>query len=246
MGSRRACPPYGPCDDALQPVEEPEMMKVRYLGHSCVEVQGRQHILIDPDFVLNPDPEVEYICITHAHRDHIGRVAEVPDARVLAAPDVCRVAADLGVPQTRLQPVAAGDRVANINVLPGFSRANDPVYTFFYLLFRRRFPEPGGTPLSFLVEDEATLLHVGDAHEVKLVVRPQILCLPWRRTPLWNARYQARLLLMAEQLGPHYVLPVHHDMPPSDADPHMLQARITAQVLSDPRWYYFRNGTLIL
>lgn len=221
------------------------MMKVRYLGHSCVEVDGRRHILIDPDFVRDPDPDVDYICITHAHRDHIGRVAEAPGARVLAAADVCDVAASLGVPRTRLQPVAAGDQVANIKVLPGFSRANDPVYTFFSLLFRRRLPDPSGTPLSFLIEDEATLLHVGDAHEVELAVRPQILCLPWRRTPIRNAQYQARLLLMVRQLAPDYVLPVHYDLPPNDADPEGLQAHLTAQVLSAPRWYYFRNGVLL-
>lgn len=222
------------------------MMKVRYLGHSCVEIRGRQHILIDPDFVRDPDPDVDYICITDAHRDHIGRVANVPSARVLAALDVCEVAAGLGVPRTRLQPVATGDQVANIKVLPGFSRANDPVYMFFYLLFRRQFFDPSGTPLSFLIEDEATLLHVGDAHEVELAVRPQILCLPWRRTLIRNAQYQARLLLMVRQLAPHYVLPVHYDLPPSDAEPEVLWTHLTVQVLLAPRWYYFRNGVLLL
>lgn len=222
------------------------MMKVRYLGHSCVEILGRQHILIDPDFRRNPDPHVDYVCVTHAHRDHIGRVVEVPGARVLAAPDVCQVAASLGVPPTRLQPVAAGDQIANITVLPGFSRANDPVYTFFYLLFRRRFPDPSGTPLSFLVEDEATLLHIGDAHEVALEVQPEILCLPWRRTPIRNAQYQTRLLRIAEQLAPHYVLPIHYDLPPSDADPRVLEAQLRAHLLLGTGWHYFRNGVLLL
>ena len=54
---------------------------------------------------------------------------------------------------------------------------------FFYILFRWRLPEPGGTPLSFLIEDEATVLHIGDAYEVELDLTPDILCLPWRTTP---------------------------------------------------------------
>ena len=46
-------------------------MKVRYLGHSCVEIIGRHHILIDPDFTREPELGVEFICITHAHDDHL-------------------------------------------------------------------------------------------------------------------------------------------------------------------------------
>ena len=79
-------------------------MKVRFLGHSCVEIIGQHHILIDPDFTRDPEPGVEYICITHAHKDHIERVAEVPTGLVLAASDVCKIAAGLGVPRERLKP----------------------------------------------------------------------------------------------------------------------------------------------
>jgi len=74
-------------------------LKIRYLGHSCVEIVGKHHILIDPDFTRDPEPNVEYICITHAHKDHIGRVAETPGGIVLAAADVCEIAASLGVPR---------------------------------------------------------------------------------------------------------------------------------------------------
>ena len=93
-------------------------MKVRYLGHSCVEIVGRYHILIDPDFTRDPEPSVECILGTHAHNDHIGRVAEVPTGLVLAAPDVCDIAARMGTSQERSRPVAPGDQIANIRVLP--------------------------------------------------------------------------------------------------------------------------------
>ena len=38
-------------------------MKIRFLGHSCVEIVGKHHILIDPDFTRDPLPNVEYICV---------------------------------------------------------------------------------------------------------------------------------------------------------------------------------------
>jgi L-ascorbate metabolism protein UlaG (beta-lactamase superfamily) len=219
-------------------------MKVRHLGHSCVEITGRHHVLIDPDFIRDPELGVEYICITHAHLDHIARVAEVPSGLVLASRDVCKIASALGVRQDRLRPVEPGRQIANVQVLPGYSRVNDPTYTFFYVLFRRRLPPPGGTPLSFLIKDEATLLHIGDAHAADLPVRPDILCLPWRRTPFGAERYREALVRMAQQFGAPYVLPVHHDMPPNDADAGELQGRVEATVLDGPGWHLFEGRRL--
>ena len=87
-----------------------------------------------------PESGVEYICISHAHKDHIGRVSEVPTGIVLASPDVCMIAEQFGVPHTRLRPVTPGEKVGNISILPGYSMVDQPVYTFFYFLFRRRGP----------------------------------------------------------------------------------------------------------
>ena len=217
-------------------------MRVRYLGHSCVEIIGRHHILIDPDFVREPEPGVEYILVSHAHRDHIGRIAEVPTGQVLASPDVCSIAETMGVTRSRLLTVAPGDRVANIQVLPGFSGANQPLYVFFYLLFRRRWPDPAGTPLSFWVQDQATLLHIGDAHRADLQVFPDILCLPWRTTPFRASAYQKVLVRTAKRFCASYVLPIHHDLSPGDADPAELAERLSAQVMDGQEWYTFEQN----
>jgi len=216
-------------------------LKIRFLGHSCVEIIGRHHIVIDPDFTRNPDPGVEYICITHAHKDHMGRVAEMLEGIVLAAADVCEIAAGLGVPRERLRAITPGEQVANIQVLPGYSRVNDPIYFFFSLLFRARLPDPGGTPLSFLVQDEADLLHVGDAHEAPLTVSPDILCLPWRTMPLGSKQYQNDLIQMGSRFAAPYILPIHYDLPGSEADPHKIIRRIHATVLEGKAWYGFHE-----
>jgi len=221
------------------------VMKVRFLGHSCIEIIGQHHILIDPDFTRDPEPGVEYICITHAHKDHIGRVAAVPTGLVVAAPDVCEIAAGMGAPRQRLKPVVPGEQIANIQILPGYSRTNDPVYTFFYVLFRRRMPDRGGTPMSFLVNDACTLLHIGDAHEAPLPVTPDILCLPWRKTPFRPKRYQELLIRLAVQFGAPYVLPIHHDLPHTEADPADLRGRLKAEILDGPSWHIFEHGRLI-
>jgi len=171
--------------------------------------------------------------------DHIARIAEVPRGKVLASADVCEIAVGLGIAEDRVYPVGAGGRVDNIQFLPGFSMVSSPVYFFFYTLFRWRFPDPGGTPLSFLVEDEISLLHVGDAHRVELGVNPDILCLPWRTAPFGSERYKRMILTMVEQLSPKYVIPIHFDLPGTEADPAELNGRLHAEVLGGYEWHYF-------
>ena len=136
-------------------------MKIRWLGHSCIEVVGQHHVLIDPDFSRPPEPGVEFIFITHGYEDHLGRVAQLTSAVVLASRKVCKTAHGEGVPYKQMYIVKAGDQVENVRVLPGYSptgwlaeqRAR---------LWQRRHRLPGGTPLSFLVEDRLSLLHIGD------------------------------------------------------------------------------------
>jgi len=212
-------------------------MRFRYLGHSCVEVVGQTHIVIDPDFVQSPEPNVDTICVTHAHTDHIGRIAELKSGILLASADVCEIAAEMGVPRSRLQPVKAGDTVGNIRILPGYSIVGGFKYTLMKLMFKGHLPERGGTPLSFLVDDGCPLLHIGDGHLAPEGVRPDVLCLPWRRIPRGAESYQATMIALAQQVGAPYVLPVHHDMPPFDADPRELIGRLDAHVLCGDDWH---------
>ena len=221
-------------------------MRVRYLGHSCIEIIGKHHILIDPDFTREPEPDVEFILVSHAHMDHIARIAEVPKGKVVASPDTCRIAANLGVSEERLYPVEPGIKVGNIRVLPGFSQVNSLVYTFFYLIFRRRFPDSGGTPLSFLIEDEAALLHIGDAYKVNLDVAPDILCLPWRTTPFGANRYKRTIIEMAKDLRVPYIIPIHYDLPYGKADPGELRNQLPAEILDETNWYSFQRKRLMV
>ena len=171
--------------------------------------------------------------------DHIARIAEIPTGKVLASADVCEIAVKLGMAKDRVLPVRAGEKIDNIQILPGFSMVNTPAYYFFYTLFRWRIPDPGGTPLSFLVEDEMSLLHGGDAHKAKLKLSPDILCLPWRTTPFGSERYKRTIITMVEQLSPKYVIPIHFDIPGFEAEPEELNRRIQAEVLTGNEWHYF-------
>ncbi len=216
-------------------------MKVRFLGHSCIEIIGYRHILIDPDFIIEPEPGLEYICITHGHKDHIGRLAEIRTGVVVASTDVCQMAEQMGVSHHRMRPVQPGEQYANIFVLPGYSQTRGLVYNFLFLLTKWRKPEQATTPLSFLIMDEANLLHIGDAHQAPLDVKPDILCLPWRRAPLFTALYKKILVRTAKQFHTPYVIPIHHDMPSTITDTSELRRRLEATLLDEKRWYSFHQ-----
>lgn len=213
-------------------------MKVRWLGHSCIEILGRTHVLIDPDYQREPLPKTKYIFITHGHEDHLGRVGELTSGVVLASLDVCRIARGEGVPVKRLSAVRPGDVVDNVRVLPGYSAAGR-FSELWARLFGRRHRLPGGTPLSFLVEDDLSLLHIGDAYRCPMAMVPDILCLPWRRVPFGNERFQRRLVGLSHSLAPRYVIPIHHDIPPWEADPEELQGQVGAQVVVPIEWFEF-------
>ncbi len=46
-------------------------MKLRWLGNSCVEIFAEKHIVIDPNYVLEPEGKIDYVLVTHEHSDHI-------------------------------------------------------------------------------------------------------------------------------------------------------------------------------
>ena len=220
-------------------------MKIRYLGHSCVEIVGKHHILIDPDLTRDPLPDVEYICVSHAHKDHIGKVAQIPTGTVLASQDVCDIALKMGVPSSRLQPITAGECIDNIEILPGFSVVKDPIYFIVSLLFRFKIPDPGGTPLSFLIHDDADLLHIGDAHQFPPEIHPDILCLPWRTSPVGPEKYKTVVIEMAKRMAVPYILPIHYDLPNTEADPMELKTRIDSTILYGANWHIFDGKEVV-
>jgi L-ascorbate metabolism protein UlaG (beta-lactamase superfamily) len=60
------------------------IVKIRWLGHSCFLIAGKDKILVDPFLSGNEnapvapgDVECDIICVTHGHGDHIGDAVEI-------------------------------------------------------------------------------------------------------------------------------------------------------------------------
>ncbi|MCD6551294.1 metal-dependent hydrolase [Thermotoga sp.] len=76
-------------------------MKITFLGHATVLIEGEKNIIIDPFITGNPVcpvklkdlPKIDYILVTHGHGDHLGdalEIAKESDATVISNYEICQ------------------------------------------------------------------------------------------------------------------------------------------------------------
>jgi len=113
-------------------------------------------------------------------------------------------------------------------------------------LIEDQLPIPdGGVPLSFLVQDDIDLLHIGDAHRYPLEIHPDILCLPWRTSPVGSEKYKSVVIETAKRMAVPYILPIHYDLPNTEADPMELKSRIDSTILDGANWHIFDGKEVV-
>lgn len=125
-------------------------MRIRWLGNSCVEIFGDRHVVIDPYFEAAPEPGVDFVLVTHEHRDHFDLECFRSIGGRLIAP---RIVLD----EYRLEGVEAevGLEVEGVRVLGSWCWRSRESYS--YLVQGRvlhagdssRFPEVEGVDLVF-------------------------------------------------------------------------------------------------
>lgn len=124
-------------------------MKVRWLGNSCIEIFGSKHLVIDPNFKVLPDPNVDYILVTHEHADHFDLDCyKQIDAGVIAP----RATLDeYGLTGTEAK---GGEEIDGIKILESFCwKSEESVSYFFEGLLHSgdsvKFPDVSGVSAVF-------------------------------------------------------------------------------------------------
>ena len=82
-------------------------MKVKFLGHACVEIDGSKRIYIDPFLTDNPAAAIEwqkidkadFIMVTHDHADHIGDTVAIAKKTGAVVCSTHEIATDLAEKQ---------------------------------------------------------------------------------------------------------------------------------------------------
>lgn len=92
-------------------------MEVRWLGNSCLEVYNSdsdKNYLIDPNFLVEPKKEPDFVLLTHEHNDHFKKeiFQEIADESDLYAPKTALDKFGIGG-----NVIKAGDVVNNVKVL---------------------------------------------------------------------------------------------------------------------------------
>jgi len=225
-------------------------MKIRYHGHSAVELIGdNASIIIDPFITGNAhaevtveDIKVDYIYITHGHGDHIGdavQIAKNNDATIIAP---FELATYMGWQGVKTHPLHIGGsfsfdfgKVKATQAFHGSSFIDDENQQIIYT----------GMPSGVIIElDDKKIYHAGDTglfSDMKLLEREQ---LDLAFLPIGDnfTMGPEDALLAAEWIKAKKVIPIHYNtFPVIEKDPHQFveqlkQKGMVGEVLPFNHW----------
>ena len=186
-------------------------MKIKYLGHSCFEINTKgKKILIDPFLAANPEykPEGIYdIFVTHAHGDHLGSAIEISKATsapVTAIFELANYCAKQGI---RTNGIGLGGWVnyswGRVAAVPAFHSSSLPDGSY------------AGCPCGYVFDIEGqTIYHAGDTclnSEMKTigeVFEPDMALLPIGGFYTMDIEQAVKA---SEWLGVTAVVPMHYN-----------------------------------
>jgi|Deesub1362A_J573_1020465.scaffolds.fasta_scaffold00287_28 L-ascorbate metabolism protein UlaG (beta-lactamase superfamily) len=103
------------------------LMKIRWLGNSCVEIFEPKHIVIDPNYVIEPEKNIEMVFVTHEHDDHF-------DIDKFAALNAPLVAPEYMIKEFELEGTIAsvGREISGVKVLESWCWGSKESVSYFY------------------------------------------------------------------------------------------------------------------
>ncbi|RLG57299.1 MAG: MBL fold metallo-hydrolase [Candidatus Hydrothermarchaeota archaeon] len=125
-------------------------MRVRWLGNSCVEIFGKKHVVIDPNYIVEPKQEIDYLLVTHEHSDHF----DLEKLKKLRANNL--IAPRFVLKRYGLEGITAevGKEIEGIKVLESWCWKAVESFSYFYMGVLHpgdsaKFPEVKGVKVVF-------------------------------------------------------------------------------------------------
>jgi L-ascorbate metabolism protein UlaG (beta-lactamase superfamily) len=194
-------------------------MKLRYLGHAAIRIEGRKTVLIDPFLSGNPlateRPEdiqsADVIVVTHDHSDHLGdafAIAKKTGAVIVSQHEIAVAAQSKGLPAEGMNiggPVTVNG--VKVWLTPAFhtSSSGAPTGCVVEMPNGKRIYHAGDTGL------------FGDMALIGEMFKPDAACLPIGGRYTMDVAQAAKAV---EFLKVPVVIPIHYNTwPIIEADP---------------------------
>jgi L-ascorbate metabolism protein UlaG (beta-lactamase superfamily) len=185
-------------------------MKLTWLGHSCVLLEGSRTVIIDP-FV--PDQKIpvkpDIVAVTHAHADHLGDTLNLR-AKTVASNDLAKYLKEKGL---EVEPMNIGGTITVDGVTFTMTQA---VHSSW--LEDAGIGMYGGAAAGYLITlDGVTIYHAGDTAlfgDMRLIgeiYHPDIALIPIGGRYTMGPR---EAMMAAEFIGAPVVIPVHYNTTP--------------------------------
>jgi L-ascorbate metabolism protein UlaG (beta-lactamase superfamily) len=181
-------------------------MELTYLGHSCVLLQGKKSVLIDP-FVPegNPPEHPDIVAVTHGHADHLGDTVRLKRPTV-AINELAKYLVAKGVPAEGM------NYGGSLEIQGVLFRMVQAIHSSW--IEEAGIGCNGGGSAGFVIElDGLSIYHAGDTalfSDMRLIgelYRPDVALLPI------GGRYTMgpdEAMIAARYVGAPLVIPIHY------------------------------------
>jgi len=189
-------------------------MHITWLGHSCILIEGKDRIIIDPFLSGNPlaskkadEIDVDIVAVTHGHGDHLGDAIEIAkNAKMVAIHELAQYASSKGIEAIGMN--IGGSVVikkTKITMVPAFHSSGIDASNFSF---------SGGNAAGFVINSGKTIYHAGDTclfSDMKLIAelyKPEIAFLPIGDTYTMGPREAA---IAASWIKADITIPMHYN-----------------------------------
>jgi len=182
-------------------------MKIKWLGHACFIIEGRDRIIVDPFIEGNPlckekvsNIKVDIVAVTHSHDDHLGNAIEIAknnNAKIVAIHEIACYAESEGASAEGIN-IGGGIKIRNteIHMVPAFHSSGDTC------------------PAGLVIDTEKPVYHAGDTclfSDMKLIgelYKPHVALLPIGGRYTMDARQAA---IAVKLIKPKIAIPMHYN-----------------------------------
>lgn len=190
-------------------------MKIRWLGHSCFMITGRNKVLVDPFLSGNEaapvkanEVDCDIICVTHGHGDHLGDAVEIGKRTGAPIVAIFELASYVGQWTEAFGMNKGGTtriKDTSLKMVNAIHSSGIPT---------AEFKHSGGEAAAFIIDTERKVYHAGDTAlftDMQVIGefdQPEVAILPIGDLYTMGPREAA---IATTWMKPKFAIPMHYN-----------------------------------